>query len=115
MKKLIKKSLKESLVFEIIEQMLGEEYPTNFNLETFKSLTSFNQRIQYCESTLKRISSGSSRIVYMVDDTKVLKLAKNKKGIVQNEAETMKSNYHDLRDLVAKTFDADENDLWVEM
>ena len=64
--KIIKKLLKESLVYEILETMLDEEYPTSWNPEEFKTLTSFAARINYCQQHLKRISSGSSRIVYMI-------------------------------------------------
>ena len=87
MKHFIKQKLSESLVYEVIESYLEEDYPSNFNLEEFSKLTSFNKRIQYCQERLKRISSGSSRIVYMVDDTKVLKIARNQKGLGQNEIE----------------------------
>lgn len=111
----IKKLLRESLVYSIIENYLEEDYPTNFNLEEFSKLTSYNKRIQYCQERLKRISSGSSRIVYMVDDTKVLKIAKNKKGLAQNDIEATYSNYDDIDDIVAKVFAYDNNDLWVEM
>lgn len=116
MKKTIKNIVKESLVFEIINQMLDEEYPSSFDFKKFISLKSFNQRVNYCEENLKRISSGSSRIVYLVDDTKVLKLAKNKKGLAQNEIEASYSQYNDLSDILAQTFEFDEqNYLWVEM
>ena len=73
-------------MIKLIENV-DEAYPASFNMEEFKNMKSFNQRIQYCEQNLQRISSGSSRIVYRIDDEKVLKLAKNKKGLAQNEAE----------------------------
>lgn len=115
-KLLIKKILNENLVLEFLDQLIDEDYPSNFDLDKFKSLKSFNQRIQYCQENLKRISSGSSRIVYLIDDTKVLKLAKNKKGIAQNEIEASYSRYNDLNDILAQTFEFDEdNYLWVEM
>lgn len=94
---------------------IDEEYPSNWNLDTFKSLNSFSKRISYCNQTLKRIGSGSSRIVYGIDNEKVLKLARNKKGIAQNSVERdwyVQSSYSDI---VAKVFDIDENDLWLEM
>lgn len=103
----IKKLLRESL--------LDEDYPTSFNIDEFKKLTSFNSRIQYCESNLERISSGSSRIVYKIDDTKVLKLAKNKKGLAQNEAEISQANEIYTDTITTKIFDSDDNNLWVEM
>lgn len=115
MKHFIKQKLSESLVYEVIESYLEEDYPSNFNLEEFSKLTSFNKRIQYCQERLKRISSGSSRIVYMVDDTKVLKIARNQKGLGQNEIEAAHSNYYDLKDITAQVFAYDQNDLWIEM
>lgn len=100
---------------EIYNEILDEDYPPSFDMEEFKSLSSFNKRIKYCESNLKRISSGSSRIVYAIDDEKVLKLGKNSKGLSQNEIEIEYGQYRDLDDIVAKIFDYQENWLWVEM
>lgn len=115
MKHFIKQKLSESLVYEVIESYLEEDYPSNFDLEEFSKLTSFNKRIQYCQERLKRISSGSSRIVYMVDDTKVLKIARNQKGLNQNEIEAEYSNFYDIKDITAQVFAYDQNNLWVEM
>jgi hypothetical protein len=114
-KTFIKKRLFESLTHKLIESYLEEDYPTNFDLKEFSKLTSYNKRIQYCQERLKRISSGSSRIVYMVDDTKVLKIARNKKGLAQNDVEATNSNYHDIKDITARVFAYDDNDLWIEM
>jgi hypothetical protein len=97
------------------EDSLEEGYPEMFKMEEFKTLTTFKERIRYCEAFLQRISSGSSRIVYRVDDKMVLKLAKNKKGIAQNELEAESSKYSDLEGLVAKVYEYDEEFLWVEM
>ena len=102
-------------IFEIYEEMMDEDYPSSWNIETFKSLRSFAQRIKYCEEHLQRISSGSARIVYKVDDEKVLKLAKNKKGLAQNELEAEYSRYNDLSDILARTFDSADDNTWVEM
>jgi hypothetical protein len=107
MKEYIKKLLRENL--------LDEEYPMSWSIEEFKKLNSFNARINYCNEHLVRISSGSSRVVYKIDDEKVLKLAKNKKGLAQNEVEIEYGQYYDISDIVAKIFDYDENSLWVEM
>lgn len=115
MKEFIKKRLSESLAYEMIESMLGEDYPSSFNMDEFKSLPSFNARIKYCETHLQRISSGSSRIVYKIDDEKVLKLAKNQKGLAQNEVEAECSQYGDISTIVARVFDVDPNNMWIEM
>lgn len=102
-------------IFEIYEELMDEAYPTTWDIEKFKSLKSFAQRIKYCEENLQRISSGSSRIVYKIDDEKVLKLAKNKKGLAQNEIEIEYSGYNDLSDILARTFDYADDNTWVEM
>lgn len=85
-------------------------------MEHFKNLTSFNKRIKYCEEHLQRIASGSARIVYKIDDEKVLKLAKNQKGKAQNEVEINLSGDYLIDNILAEVFDADEDDyLWLEM
>jgi hypothetical protein len=99
----------------LYNEILDEDYPSSFSMEEFKTLTSFNKRIKYCESNLKRINSGSSRIVYAIDNEKVLKLAKNKKGLAQNEVEISYGQNSNLDDIVAKIFDYENNNLWVEM
>ncbi len=98
----------------MIENYLEEDYPTNFNLEEFSNLTSFKQRKEYCQERLKRIAMGTSRITYMVDDTKVLKLAYNKKGLAQNDIEATYSRYSDVKDITAEVFAYDKNDFWVD-
>ena len=88
-------------------------YPESFSMEHFKTLTSFKDRVRYCDDHLIKIKSGSSRIAYKVDNEKVLKLAKNAKGIAQNEAE---ADYGlDNYSIMPKIFDVDENYLWLEM
>lgn len=107
MRKFVRKILSENFI--------REDYPTSFNMEVFKSLKTFKERIKYCESNLKKIGSGSSRIVYQIDDEKVLKLAKNSKGIAQNEVEIDYSHYNDINYIFAKVFDYEKNNLWLEM
>lgn len=115
MKKLIKKRLSESLEMELIENLLGEDYPTNFNREVFKTLRSFKERVKYCEENLQRISSGSGRIAYKIDNERVLKLAKNDKGVAQCEVEIQWGNERYYSDILAHTFDFHQDGLWVEM
>lgn len=105
----------ESELKNIIKNELKEDYPLNWDIEEFKKLTSFAKRIKYCEDNLTRISSGSSRIVYKIDEAKVLKLAKNQKGIAQNDAEIGFSNDYMWDGITAEIFNYDENGLWVEM
>jgi hypothetical protein len=97
-----------------IQEVLTEDYPSNWSIEEFAKLKSFAARKQYCESLLQRISSGSSRIVYKIDESKVLKLAKNTKGISQNEMEVDSYDYY-FSKILAEIFNYDKDYLWVEM
>ena len=116
MKEFIKQKLNESMTFDLLENMMvDEEYPTSFDMDHFKTLTKFTERVKYCEEHLKRISSGSARIVYMIDDTKVLKLAKNQKGLAQNEVEIQWGQDSYFGSILAHTFMYHPDDLWVEM
>ena len=100
---------------ELYNEILDEDYPPSFNMDNFKALGSFAARVRYCEEHLQRISSGSARIVYKIDDEKVLKLAKNSKGLAQNEVEISQGNDSYLKHILAKVFDYHSKNLWVEM
>ena len=99
---------------EQFEQIINEmAYPASFSFDEFVSLSSYAKRIKYCNEKLRRISSGSSRVVYQVDDEKVLKIAKNQKGIAQNDAEN--DWVIQRSDSVAKVFETDKDGLYNEM
>lgn len=99
------------------ESELTEEYPTTFSFEELKKLNSYRTKKKYIESHLgKPLGIGTSRLVYRVDKTKVLKLAKNKRGLAQNEVEIDWGRETYFNDIVAKVFDFDNDDYyWVEM
>lgn len=104
------------IIREFIQEMeLEEDYPANFDMETFKSLGSHAGRNRYAQEHLQRLAAGSSRIVYKIDDQKVLKLAKNDKGIDQNGTEIQWGNDALFDNILAQIFDYDDKDLWVEM
>lgn len=107
--KLNKNDLK-NIVVNVIKEMA---YPQSFNMEQFKNIKSFSQRVKYCDTRLRKISSGSGRIVYQIDDEKVLKLAKNNKGVAQNEVES--EYYLQNYDVTARVFDSDDDGMFVEM
>lgn len=103
------------IIGECVSAVISEmAYPASFNMEEFKSLNTFAKRLEYCKARLPRIGAGSSRVVFKVDDDKVLKLAKNRKGIAQNLAEidvlTDGYSYAILPDI----FEYDENGLFLE-
>lgn len=89
-------------------------YPVNFSMEQMMKLPSYVARVRYCQERLKKIGAGSSRIVFAVDDEKVLKVAKNKKGIAQNQEESQGwlQNYYDC---FAKVYEASDDGIFLEM
>ncbi len=115
MRNLIQKLLNESLNKALIESILDEDYPIKFNMEQFKTLASFKDRVAYCNENLKLISEGSSRVVYKIDNQKVLKLAKNDAGIAQNKTEIKWGKNKKYTPILAHTFDNHPAGLWVEM
>lgn len=111
MKLKLRKLIRES----VQELSLNEDYPISFDMNIFKSLTSFSARANYAQEHLRKIAAGSSRIVYQIDDEKVLKLARNAKGLAQNEVEAEHSKYEGINDILAKVISYDDNNLWIEM
>lgn len=109
---LIKSTVRKALLETAIDELAN--YPQSFSMEEFKKLTSFNARVQYCNQRLERLGSGSGRIVYRIDDATVLKLARNNKGVAQNEAEA-DDWYARQNGLTTEVYDTDENHLWIEM
>jgi len=90
-------------------------YPASFNMEEFKNIRSFAGRVAYCRKHLTRIAEGSSRMVFKIDDEKVLKLAKNRKGLGQNKAEADMGYNEGYFTCIAHVFDYDDDYMFVEM
>ena len=88
-------------------------YPSSFRFPEFENIKSYAGKLRYANERLQKIASGSARVVYKVDDEKVLKIAKNRKGLAQNSVES--EYYLDSYDICAKTFEADPKDYYVEM
>ncbi len=97
---------------QVIDEMA---YPVSFDRGAFHELKNYTQRINYCKQNLTYLAQGTSRIVFAIDDERVLKLAKNAKGIAQNEGECMYDFQNYYGDYVAKVFDSHPQDLWIEM
>jgi hypothetical protein len=93
--------------------MIEANYPKSFNHDEFKSLTSFAARKRYADKHLEKLGAGSGRLVYIIDDETVLKLAKNNKGVAQNKAEIRQWNTNDH--VTAKVYEYHKNFLWLEM
>ena len=84
MKIIITEKQERTIKSLIVNEAMSDE----FSFDTLKSLKTFRDRKKYCDKYLGfNVGSGSSRLVYQLDDEKVLKLAKNEKGVAQNEEE----------------------------
>ena len=106
--------MQKSRFRNIIEAALKEIAETRFSIEEFSRIPTFKGRIQYCDERLEKLGTGSSRIVYKLDDNKVLKIAKNNRGIAQNtrEADFGRNAYG----VTTELYNADtDNYTWVEM
>lgn len=115
MKLIVNEKQYKWILNEMRKEFMNEmAYPSSFNFDEFRQLRSFAERVRYCEARLQRIAQGSSRIVYQVDDDKVLKLAKNQKGVAQNEVE-VRLGTEPYYTCFADVYEYDENGLWVEM
>jgi hypothetical protein len=94
----------------------GEKLPPDSKdlstvLKNLAALETYTARKEYAERNLEHLSSGSSRIVYLTPNKTILKLAKNDKGIAQNEAEAnpkMKSRF--LNEILSHA----DNHSWIE-
>ena len=53
--------LTEKQLRKLVEDI---SYPSQFNLEYFRNIKTFSDRIKYCNMYLQQIAYGSSRIVY---------------------------------------------------
>jgi hypothetical protein len=90
---------------------------SSFSLEELKKQRGWAGKAKYLDNCLLKLGSGTARIVYLLEPTKVIKLAKNDKGIAQNEVEAglMKDSKGMYSNVLAQIIDFDEDYLWVEM
>ena len=98
------------------ELKINEFRADNFDLDAFLKMNSFASQVRYANERLQRIAQGSARVIFEIDDKTVLKLAKNQKGIAQNEVERSLSNdYMVPENIIAKVLEEDEKDRWIVM
>ncbi len=69
--------------------------PDDWDKSQYKSNTSFASRIRYAVERAQKLGTGSSRVAFEIEyqgRPTVLKVAKNKKGIAQNDFESQMLN-----------------------
>src|ERR1035437_429968 len=92
--------------------MTYAEFKERF-LPQFLNIKSFNGKMEYAKQYLQRIGSGTGRIVYDIDGQKVLKLAKNNKGIAQNAEESRIGRDYYIANIVTEVFESADDDNWL--
>lgn len=93
------------------QTLINEAMKNGFSLENLSQLKHFNAQYNYCIKYLgKPIGKGSSRVVFQIDDERVLKLGFNAKGVAQNEVEYRNSNDEDI---FPKIYDNDSDFKWL--
>lgn len=84
-----------------------------FDVRELQHLNGFSKKIKYVASHLEKIGSGSARNVYKIDEDTVLKLAKNAKGVAQNNVEGDWTLHRMYPDILPELIDKDEDNLWI--
>lgn len=90
-----------------------EPVKQGFDLAEFRDFKNFTDRMSYCNERLDKLANTTDRVIFRIDDTKVLKIAKNEKGIKRNEFEAQYMMQHDFAELVPKVFDTHDRELWI--
>lgn len=92
----------ESVSRLTFSQFLNESpIPDDWDSDIYNERIPFARRIKYAQERARRLGAGSSRIAFVIPyqgrDT-VLKIAKNSKGMAQNEAEAQLFDDYYLKD-----------------
>lgn len=79
-------------------------------LKQLSSLPTFVARKRLCDQNFQKLNSGSARIIYLLPDGRVLKLAKNEKGLAQNDNESATLMQTSITN---KMLETDPNNKWL--
>ena len=109
--------------FEFLtEQILDEmPLPTDWDTTQYQQGTSFKQRLAYALERAKKLGTGSSRVAMIIEyqgRPTVLKIAKNNKGLAQNnvEVDILGDGYATQLDILIPLIDYDEQNrepMWI--
>lgn len=109
---IINEKIIRKIVKNVVNKCLNEAMDDSFSYEELSSIRSFAQRMKYCKLHLgDTIGSGSSRAVFQIDDNKCLKLAKNQKGIAQNNAEF--DSFAQSYGVMPKQYESADDNSWI--
>lgn len=106
---------------KIIELINETPLPSDWDSSKFNTSNSFKSIVDYALERATKIGTGSSRIAFEVEyegRPTILKIAKNKKGLAQNEVESkmLSDGYIEKMELTIPLIDYDttnEQPLWI--
>lgn len=114
MKKFSSKAIIKEFIQQIVENELNKIPTKAFSFEELLKYVSNEKRIGYLEDTLKYLGAGSSRIVFELDSTKVIKVAYQDIGQEQNKKEWEFSKNPKLSNVLTKVFEPYEEEfIWI--
>lgn len=101
--------------FEFLNESIVDEMalPTDWDPAALGHDKSFKSRLQYALERAPKLGGGSSRVAFIIPDQgreTVLKIAKNRKGMAQNQAEVdiLTDGYAGQLDIVIPMIDYDQ-------
>lgn len=96
------------------EEIPADSKDLKIVLKNIENLETYQARKKYAEKNLEHLSSGSSRIVYKTSDGTVIKMAKNDRGLAQNQEEIKASSKYNSKYL-NKVIRSAKNYSWMEV
>jgi len=100
------------LISDYLINVLASTRSKTFNLSYFKTLQ-LGDMLEYPKVTLEFLGQGSSRNVYIISSKKVLKMAYNEAGIMQNKKEVETYVKFGSSGIITKIYDSDSKGLWI--
>lgn len=102
--------IQEILLENDLEEMA---LPSDWDETAFGHDKAFYKRVNYAKERAKQLGAGSSRVAFMIPDNgkdTVIKVAKNKRGIMQNvaELEILNDGYLGKQEIVIPLIDYDK-------
>lgn len=108
-----KHTIMETLIKEELGKILDESRK-KLHMPDFVKLPKERQfRKNWLRINGEKLGEGSSRAVYVIDSSKVLKQAINDKGVAQNEAELKTFTNPHFKPLVTEIYDYDPDGEWL--
>lgn len=95
------------------QQVQEAPLPDDWDKNIYQNRTSFAKQLKYAKERAQQVGTGSSRVAFKIEyqgRPTILKIAKNKKGLAQNEEESQTLNdwYLKKLDLTIPIIDYDE-------